>query len=77
MQHASCDKKNFEKVVENRLRKSVLCANILSNVNLGANDMTQSIVKLKKTIFAAQGVAGVAFSFDECRISPIDTIIAQ
>gem|GEM_PF-3465535 len=38
--------------------------------------MTQSIVKLKKTIFAAQGVAGVAFSFDECSISPIDTIIA-
>lgn len=32
--------------------------------------------KLKKTIFAAHGVAGVAFSFDECRISPIDTTIA-
>lgn len=38
--------------------------------------MFKSNSKLKKTIFAAQGVAGVAFSFDECRISPVDTIIA-
>lgn len=58
------------------MRKSVCCANILSNVNLGAGCMTQSNSKLKKTIFAMHGVAGVAFSFDECRISPIDTIIA-
>lgn len=38
--------------------------------------MFKSNSKLKKTIFAMHDVAGVAFSFDECRISPIDTIIA-
>ncbi len=38
--------------------------------------MFKSNSKLKKTIFAAQGVAGVAFSFDECLICSIDTIIA-
>lgn len=58
------------------MRKFLHCDSILSNVNLGAGCMIKSNSKLKKTIFAAQGVAGVAFSFDECRISPIDTIIA-
>lgn len=57
------------------MRKSVRCANILSNINLGASGMTQSIVKLKKTDFAAHGVAGVAFSSDD-RFCPIDTIVA-
>ncbi len=40
--------------------------------------MTQSVVKLKKSIFlAADSVAAVAFSsFDECLIPSIDSEIA-
>ena len=35
LQHASCYAEKTKKIVENRLRKSFACDNILSNVNLG------------------------------------------